>query len=790
MAEEESEIQSVIEISEEHGSKDEPEKQDISDNVLRKFSVAAMQTRTTLLVKDPEEHEPESEHYKNENPGIKESSEVKERGTKSAAHLVPPPRSANLTSPTSSVSLANVAPLLKPARASHQSLVQGTVPPRQIPLVEHAVNGVAEGNDEIRVTLQMLGMKFLRLAHRLGETSQNLVVAWVLYKLGLAEQRQGRSHSRVNGFSFDRASAMAEQVEATGKPLDLSCSIMVIGKSGVGKSATVNSIFDEVKSSTNAFEMGTKMVQDVVGTVQGINVRMIDTPGLLTCGLDQRQNETILFSVKRFIKKNPPDIILYVDRLDMQSRDFGDTLQMRTITKILGPSIWANTIVVLTHVACAPPEGDSRTALSYELFVAQRSYVFQQAIGEAANDMMLMNPVLLVENHYASRTNEPHLLLLTFAYKILPEADKILKLQSNPPEKPLANSLILFKVLLPFLMQSRAQVTLPDEQFNDVDSMDESSESDDEANYDDKFQKNAHLDELEYREKLFMKKKLKDDKNLRKLMKKMEISSDDLANSFCESNIEEESGGSTNKWLVRPVPEPDDDYVDFHVGYDAIYVERLFAIKKKTPLSFGVEVKKDKKEAKIEMEVAGSIKHGEGKVTTLSIACAIEKEIVDTLRSDTGFHNFRHNKTIVGLSVTRLDDTLTAGVRLEDKLIINRILRLVMTGGAVTGRGDIVYAGSLEANLRDRNNPLARALSTFGLSFISCNGKLGIAGSVQTQIPLGRSANLVAHPNFNNRKAGKVSIRLNTFEHLQIALIGLVPLIRKIVRQYQQMVYG
>ncbi|KAI3904702.1 hypothetical protein MKW98_014882 [Papaver atlanticum] len=782
-----------------------------------------METRNTLLVKDPEEHEPESEHDKKENPETKESSEVKERGSESAAHTVPPP-----TSPTSPFGLGNVSPLLEPARASHQSLVQGTVPPRQTPLVEHAGNGVAEGNYEKRATLQMLGMKFLRLAHRLGETSQNLVVAEVLYKLGLAEQRQGRNQSRVGAFSFYRASAMAEQVEATGKPLDLSCSIMVLGKSGVGKSATINSIFDEVKSSTNAFETGTKTVQDVVGTVQGIKVRMIDTPGLLTCGLDQRQNEKILYSVKRFIKKNPPDIILYLDRLDMQSRDFGDMLLLRTITKILGPSIWSNAIVVLTHAACAPPEGDSRTALSYELFVAQRSYVVQRAIGEAANDTILMNPVLLVENHNASRTDEvgqrilpndlawkPHLLLLTFEYKILTEADTILKLQTSPPEKPLANSLILLKVPLPSLMQSRAQVAFPDEQFNDVDSMDESSDSDDEANYDElppfnaltraqisklsKSQKNAYFDELEYREKLFMKKQLKDEKNLRKLMKKMEASSDDIANRFYGSNIKEEGGGSTNQWLVRPAPEPDDNCGDFHAGHDAIYVERLFAIKKKTPLSFSAKVRKDKKQAKIEMDVAGSIKHGEGRVTTLSfesidmqpiaksIGYDIEKEMVYTLRSDTGFHNFRHNKTIVGLSLTRLDDALATGVKLEDQLIINRSLRLVMTGGAVTGRGDIVYVGSLEANLRDRNNPLARSFSTLGSSFISCNGELGIAGSVQTQIPLGRSSNLVAYANFNNIKTGKLSICLNTFQHLQIALVGLVPLIRKIVRKYQQM---
>ncbi|PQQ07294.1 hypothetical protein Pyn_29149 [Prunus yedoensis var. nudiflora] len=141
----------------------------------------------------------------------------------------------------------------------------------------------------------MIRVKFLRLAHRLGQTPHNVVVAQVLYRLGLAEQLRGRNGGRVGAFSFDRASAMAEQLEASGnEPLDFACTIMVLGKTGVGKSATINSIFDEVKFNTDAFQMGTKKVQDVVGTVQGIRVRVIDTPGLLPSWSDQRQNEKIL----------------------------------------------------------------------------------------------------------------------------------------------------------------------------------------------------------------------------------------------------------------------------------------------------------------------------------------------------------------------------------------------------------------------------------------------------------------------------------------------------------------
>ncbi|KAF8365000.1 hypothetical protein HHK36_001537 [Tetracentron sinense] len=147
-------------------------------------------------------------------------------------------------------------------------------------------------------------------------------------------------------------------------------------------------------------------VQDVVGTVQGIKVRVIDTPGLLPSWSDQHQNEKIFQSVKQFIKKTPPDIVLYLDRLDMQSRDFGDMPLLSTITEIFGPSIWFNAIVVLTHAACAPPDGPNGTASSYDMFVTQRSHVVQQAIRQAAaGDMRLMNPVSLVENYSACRIN-------------------------------------------------------------------------------------------------------------------------------------------------------------------------------------------------------------------------------------------------------------------------------------------------------------------------------------------------------------------------------------------------
>jgi len=717
--------------------------------------------------------------------------------------------------------------------------------------IEDAVNGDAEEYDETREKLQMIRVKFLRLAHRLGQTPHNVVVAQVLYRLGLAEQLRGRNGGRVGAFSFDRASAMAEQLEAAGQePLDFSCTIMVLGKTGVGKSATINSIFDEVKFSTDAFQMGTKKVQDVVGTVQGIKVRVIDTPGLLSSLSDQRQNEKILHSVKRFIKKTPPDIVLYLDRLDMQSRDFSDMPLLRTITEIFGPSIWFNAIVVLTHAASAPPDGPNGTASSYDMFVTQRSHVVQQAIRQAAGDMRLMNPVSLVENHSACRTNragqrvlpngqvwKPHLLLLSFASKILAEANALLKLQDSPPGKPFPNRTRAppLPFLLSSLLQSRQQVKLPEEQFGDDDDvdddLDESSDSDEETEFDElppfkrltkaqearlsKSQKKAYFDELEYREKLFMKKQLKEEKKRRKMMKKMASSAKDMPSDFSE-NVEEESGGgaslpipsadynlpasfdsdnptyryrhldSTNQWFVRPVL--DSHGWDHDVGYEGINVERLFVVRDKIPLSFSSQVTKDKKDANVQLEVASSIKHGEGKATSVGFDMqSVGKDLAYTLRSETRFSNSRKNRATAGVSVTLLGDALSAGLKVEDKLIANKRFRLVMTGGAMTARGDVAYGGSLEAQLRDKDYPLGRSLSTLGLSVMDWHGDLAIGLNIQSQIPVGRSSNLIARANLNNRGAGQVSIRLNSSEQIQIALVGLVPLLRKLLGHLQQL---
>ncbi|KAK4405335.1 Translocase of chloroplast, chloroplastic [Sesamum angolense] len=718
---------------------------------------------------------------------VEPTSQNKEQGSRSATDTP----SANITStaPARPAGLGRGAPLLEPAsRVVQQPRVNGAVTATQNQLIEDPTNGDTEEYDETREKLQMIRVKFLRLAHRLGQTPHNVVVAQVLYRLGLAEQLHGRSGGRVAAFSFDRASAMAEQLEAAGQePLDFTCTIMVLGKSGVGKSATINSIFDEAMFSTDAFQLGTKKVQDIVGIVQGIRVRVVDTPGLLPSWSDQRQNEKILRSVKRFIRKTPPDIVLYLDRLDMQSRDFGDMPLLRTITEIFGPSIWFNAIVVLTHAASAPPEGPNGTATSYDMFVTQRSHVVQQAIRHAAGDMRLMNPVSLVENHSACRTNRA-------GQRVLPNVARYASWETFCPRTrspPLP-------FLLSSLLQSRPEVKLPSEQFGDDDAinddLDECSDSEEESEYDElppfksltkaqleklsKVQRKAYYDELEYREKLFMKKQLKEERKRRKMMKQMQEAAKDLPPADYGDNGEETSAAasvpvpmpdlalpasfdsdnpthryrsldSSNPWLVRAVLEPNG--WDHDIGYDGINAERLFVIKDKVPISFSGHISKDKKDANLQMEIASSVKHGKGKATSLGFDMqSVGKDYAYTLR--------------------------------KDKLIIGKRGQLVVSGGAVYGRGEVAYGGSLEATLRDKDHPLGRFLATLGISVMDWHGDLAVGCNSQTQIPIGRHTNLIGRFNINNKGSGQFSLRINSSEQLQIVLVGLIPLVNALIR--------
>ncbi|GMQ00051.1 hypothetical protein CsSME_00047292 [Camellia sinensis var. sinensis] len=454
-------------------------------------------------------------------------------------------------------------------------------------------NSLSEEDKKKLEKLQLIRVKFLRLVQRLGASPDESVASQVLYRIALIAGRQtGQT------FSLDDAKGTAMQLEAEGKDdLDFSVNILVLGKSGVGKSATINSIFGEEKALIDAFEPATMNVKEISGTVDGVKIKVFDTPGLKSAVMEQAFNRRVLSSIKKFTKKSPPDIVLYVDRLDTQTRDLNDLPLLKMITSSLGPSIWRSAIVTLTHAASAPPDGPSGSPLSYEVFVTQRSHVVQQSIGHAVGDLRmmspsLMNPVSLVENHPLCRKNRegqkvlpngqtwrPQLLLLCYSMKILSEASFLSK-----PQDPFDHrKLFGFRVrspplpyMLSSMLQTRAHPKLPSDQGiengdSDIDLADlsDSDQEEEEDEYDQlppfkplrksqlaklsKEQRKAYFEEYDYRVKLLQKKQWREElKRMREMKKK---GNDATANDydFVGEDADQENGSAAP--VSTPLPD-------------------------------------------------------------------------------------------------------------------------------------------------------------------------------------------------------------------------------------------
>ncbi|PKI37179.1 hypothetical protein CRG98_042425 [Punica granatum] len=450
-------------------------------------------------------------------------------------------------------------------RSNRPSLFSSNVTPSG-----ESENNLTEEEKKKLEKIQELRVKFLRLVQRLGYSPEDSLAAQVLYRLALVA---GRQTSQI--FSLESAKRSATELESEGKDdLGFCLNVLVLGKAGVGKSATINSILGENKAQIHAFETATTEVKEIVGTVHGVKIRFFDTPALRPSIMEQNTNRKILSNIKKFTKKCPPDIVLYVDRLDTQTRDLNDLPLLKTISGSLGSSIWRSAVVTLTHAASAPPDGPSGSPLNYDAFVTQRSHVVQQSIGQAVGDLRLMNPSLmnpvsLVENHPSCRKNRegekilpngqawrPQLLLLSFSMKILSEASSLSKPQDPFDHKKLFGFRMRsppLPYLLSWLLQSRTHPKLPSDQGiengdSDVDLADlsESDEEDEEDEYDQlppfkplrkaqlaklsKDQRRAYLEEYDYRVKLLQRKQWREElKRMREMKKKGKVTTDEYA---------------------------------------------------------------------------------------------------------------------------------------------------------------------------------------------------------------------------------------------------------------------
>lgn len=683
--------------------------------------------------------------------------------------------------------------------------------------------------------IEALQIKFLRLIRRLGQSQDNLVVAKVLYRLHLATLiRADESDLKRANLRTDRARKIAAEQEASGLPeLDFSFRVLVLGKTGVGKSATINSIFDQTKAMTDAFQPATDHIKEIVGMANGIKISFIDTPGLLPSSTNTfKRNRKILCSVKRFIKKSPPDIVLYFERLDLMNVGYSDFPLLKLITEVFGSAIWFSTILVMTHSSPALPEASNGYPVSYESYVTRCTDLMQHYFHQAVSDSKLETPVLLVENHSHCKTDingekilpngqvwKSQFLLLCTSTKVLGDVNTILELQDSIELGPLKSTRL---PSIPHLLSSflkHRTVMGPSGVENDAEG-NSFSDTEEEDEYDQlppiriltksqfekltSMQKKDYLDELDYREILYMKKQLKEEYRRRrekKLHKDVRLPDDDNLDNQVPPEATQLPDMAVppsfdsdcpvhryrcvvtgDQWLARPILDPHG--WDHDVGFDGINLEIATEINCNVFGSFAGQMSKDKQDFSVQSECTAIYVDPKGPSYSVGLDVqSVAKDLIYTVHSNAKLRCLKHNVTECGVSVTSFGKKYYIGAKLEDGVSVGKRMKLLMNAGCMGGLGQVACGGTLEATLRGRDYPVRNDSVSLTMTVLSFNKETVLGGNLQSDFRLSRGTRVSVNANLNSQKMGQVCVKTNSSDHVEIALIAVVSIFRALFRR-------
>jgi GTP-binding protein EngB required for normal cell division len=151
--------------------------------------------------------------------------------------------------------------------------------------------------------------------------------------------------------------------------------IVAVGRTGVGKSSTINALLGSDVAPVGHFEPATASVEQYTVNLNGIPCVLADTPGLCDKIVIDGESSGYLKEMAEALRE--VDLLLFVTQLDFNRVDGCEMLTIRDITKILGAGVWSHSLIVFTHACKVPVD-------KYKETVAVRTGLIRQEIARHA----------------------------------------------------------------------------------------------------------------------------------------------------------------------------------------------------------------------------------------------------------------------------------------------------------------------------------------------------------------------------------------------------------------------